>query len=84
MLVLIDCRRLCARLQLEGVDIGDRFERVADRWHGKALDGAGFYAFNDLHAMMSFAATGRVAERRAPAAEYAHHSSVRASAPIGR
>jgi hypothetical protein len=44
------------------VNVGDRFERVADRWHGKALDERGFYAFNDLHAMMSFAATGRAAD----------------------
>jgi tetratricopeptide (TPR) repeat protein len=62
VLVLIDCTALLWRLQLEGVNIGDRFERVADRWHGKALDERGFYAFNDLHAMMSFAATGRAAD----------------------
>jgi tetratricopeptide (TPR) repeat protein len=62
VLVLIDCTALLWRLQLEGVNVGDRFERVADRWHGKALDERGFYAFNDLHAMMSFAATGRSAD----------------------
>ena len=44
---------------LEGVDVGDRFERVADDWEAR-LDGeAGFYAFNDVHAAMAFAATGR-------------------------
>ena len=62
VLVLIDCTALLWRLQLEGVNVGDRFERVADRWHGKALDERGFYAFNDLHAMMSFAATGRAVD----------------------
>jgi tetratricopeptide (TPR) repeat protein len=62
VLVLIDCTALLWRLQLEGVNVGDRFERVTDRWHGKALDERGFYAFNDLHAMMSFAATGRAAD----------------------
>ncbi len=62
VLVLIDCTALLWRLQLEGVNVGDRFEHVADRWHGKALDERGFYAFNDLHAMMSFAATGRAAD----------------------
>jgi hypothetical protein len=62
VLVLIDCTALLWRLQLEGVNVGDRFERVADRWHGKALDERGFYAFNDLHAMMSFATTGRTAD----------------------
>jgi len=62
LLVLIDCTALLWRLQLEGVNVGDRFERVADRWRGKAVEERGFYAFNDLHAMMSFAATGRTAE----------------------
>jgi hypothetical protein len=62
VLVLVDCSALLWRLQLEGVDVGDRFERVADRWQAKADVERGFYAFNDLHAMMSFAATGRSAE----------------------
>ena len=62
VLVLIDCTALLWRLQLEGVNVGDRFEHVADRWHGKAQEERGFYAFNDLHAMMSFAATGRAAD----------------------
>ncbi len=62
LLVLIDCTALLWRLQLEGVNVGDRFERVADRWHGKAIEERSFYAFNDLHAMMSFAATRRSAD----------------------
>ena len=62
LLVLIDCTALLWRLQLEGVNVGDRFERVADRWHGKAVEERSFYAFNDLHAMMSFAATRRSAD----------------------
>jgi len=69
VLVLIDCTALLWRLQLEGVSIGDRFERVADRWHGKALEEGGFYAFNDLHAMMSFAATGRTVDSERMLAE---------------
>jgi CheY-like chemotaxis protein len=32
---------------------------VADIWAGKLEQEAGYYAFNDAHAMMSFAATGR-------------------------
>ncbi|HVE51274.1 MAG TPA: tetratricopeptide repeat protein, partial [Casimicrobiaceae bacterium] len=47
---------------LEGVNVGDRFERVADLWKGKLEDEAGYYAFNDVHAMMSFAATNRSGE----------------------
>jgi tetratricopeptide (TPR) repeat protein len=59
ILVLIDASALLWRLQLEGVDVGDRFERVADLWQGKLEAEGGFYAFNDVHALMSFAATGR-------------------------
>jgi len=65
LLVLVDLTALLWRLQLEGVDVGQRFERVADRWQEKLAVEGGHYAFNDLHAMMSFAAT----RRSAPAAE---------------
>lgn len=59
ILVLIDASALLWRLQLEGVDVGDRFERIADVWQAKLESEGGFYAFNDVHALMSFAATGR-------------------------
>ena len=62
ILVLLDATALLWRLRLEGVDVGDRFERVADVWAAKLEAEAGFYAFNDVHAMMSFAATGRTDE----------------------
>ena len=62
ILVLVDATALLWRLRLEGVDVGDRFERVADIWKAKLEDEAGYYAFNDVHAMMSFAATGRTGE----------------------
>ncbi len=62
ILVLLDATALLWRLQLEGVDVGDRFERVADIWKAKLDEEAGYYAFNDVHAMMSFAATGRTGE----------------------
>ena len=59
ILVLLDATALLWRLRLDGADIGDRFEKVADLWQGKLEFEPGFYAFNDLHAMMSFAATSR-------------------------
>ncbi|MEF8700218.1 MAG: tetratricopeptide repeat protein [Candidatus Accumulibacter sp. UW26] len=59
ILVLIDCTALLWRLLLEGVEVGDRFVAVAQRWEDKLDIEQGFYAFNDVHAMMSFAATGR-------------------------
>ena len=54
-------RRSCGGLQLEGVDVDDRFERVADDWEARLESEAGFYAFNDVHAAIAFAATGREA-----------------------
>jgi tetratricopeptide (TPR) repeat protein len=62
VLVLVDCTALLWRLQLEGVPVGDRFERVADLWQAKSEVERGHYAFNDLHAMLAFAGSGREAD----------------------
>lgn len=45
------------RLYLEGVDVGERFAPLASAWERTADDG--FYAFNDLHALMAFIGAGR-------------------------
>ncbi|MEO8485313.1 MAG: tetratricopeptide repeat protein [Betaproteobacteria bacterium] len=61
LLSLVDASALLWRLRIDGADVGTRFDAVADEWEAK-LDGeGGFYAFNDLHAMLAFAATGREA-----------------------
>ena len=54
-------RALLWRLHLGGVDVGARMAQLADLWEAK-LDGErGFYAFNDVHALFAFVATGREA-----------------------
>jgi tetratricopeptide (TPR) repeat protein len=59
LLSLVDATALLWRLRLEGVEVGDRCERIADDWQAQ-LDGeSGFYAFNDVHAAMAFAMTDR-------------------------
>lgn len=58
-----DSAALLWRLQLDGVDVGDRWAIVADKY-AEVVDQA-YMAFTDLHAMMSFAATGREAEAQA-------------------
>ena len=60
---LIDASAMLWRLQLRGIDVGTRWEPVADRWAPMAR--AGNYAFNDMHAMMAFAMAGRSADAHA-------------------
>ena len=55
----LDATSMLWRLRLDGADVGDRFEIVARSW-AESLEGeGGFYAFNDFHAAIAFAATGR-------------------------
>jgi tetratricopeptide (TPR) repeat protein len=61
-LQLLDATALLWRLHLEGVDVGSRAKIVADNWIGRLERERGFYAFNDMHAMMAFAMAGREAE----------------------
>jgi tetratricopeptide (TPR) repeat protein len=59
VLSLLDATALLWRLLLEGAPVGDRLERVADDWEARVDAEGGFYAFNDMHAAMALAATGR-------------------------
>jgi tetratricopeptide (TPR) repeat protein len=59
-LQMLDAAALLWRLHLQHVDCGRRWEEIADTY--EETGEAGFYAFNDMHAMMAFAATGRFAE----------------------
>ncbi|HSW06640.1 tetratricopeptide repeat protein [Aquabacterium sp.] len=54
---MIDASAMLWRLQLRGVDVGQRWHALAERW--TRLAGAGHYAFNDMHAMMAFMGSGR-------------------------
>ena len=57
VLDMLDASSILWRLQLQGVNVGDRWDALADRWAGTGP--GGHYAFNDMHAMMAFACTGR-------------------------
>ena len=63
VLELIDASALLWRLMLRGVDVGSRFEGVADNW--APIAAAGNYAFNDVHAMIAFVGAGRAKEQQA-------------------
>jgi len=54
---LVDASALLWRLHLRGVDVGQRWNLVADGWQADKPDGA--YPFNDVHAMLAFAGAGR-------------------------
>jgi tetratricopeptide (TPR) repeat protein len=54
---MVDASAILWRLYLGGVDAGARWQDLADSWTPFAGDGN--YAFNDMHAMMAFAAAGR-------------------------
>ncbi len=56
---LVDASALLWRLTLQGIDVGNRWLEIADSW--EPTIGAGFYAFNDAHAMLAFTSAGREA-----------------------
>ncbi len=56
-LEMIDASALLWRLRLRSVDVGDRWIELADAWEAFGEDG--YYAFNDVHALMAFLVTGR-------------------------
>ena len=52
----LDAVALLWRLKLIGIDVGDRWNHLANKWTPAAKDT--LYAFNDVHAMMAFVAAG--------------------------
>lgn len=63
VLDMLDASALLWRLHLRGVDVADRWQPLADRWHAVLVPGR--YAFNDMHAMMAYAGAGRDADQQA-------------------
>jgi hypothetical protein len=57
VLDMVDASALLWRLHLSGVNVGDRFQALADKWTPIAT--ARNYAFNDMHAMMAFVGADR-------------------------
>jgi hypothetical protein len=54
---LVDASALLWRLDLEGIDVAERWQAVADGWAARPL--GSLRPFNDAHAMLAFAAAGR-------------------------
>ena len=54
---MLDAAALLWRLHLEGVDVGARWQSLADGWAAKR--DKPWYVFNDMHAVMAFVGAGR-------------------------
>lgn len=80
---LHDSAALLWRLGLFGVDVGDRWEKVADGYADVAEQS--YMAFTDIHAMMAFAKTGRwsEADRQIAALEQVAQENKHAAKVIG-
>ena len=57
ILEMLDASAMLWRLHLRSVDLGDRWQAVADAW--EPVKDGGNYAFNDAHAAMAFVGAGR-------------------------
>ena len=56
-LELVDGSQLLSRIALRGGNVGTRWAELADCWSQTAE--GGFYVFNDLHALLAYAFSGR-------------------------
>lgn len=56
VLDLVDASAMLWRLLLRGVDVGPRWRQLADVWRERG--GTGYYAFNDVHALMAYLGAG--------------------------
>ena len=56
---MLDATAMLWRLRLDGVDVGDRFEVVADAWANAIDRSPSWYVFNDVHAVMAFLGAAR-------------------------
>ena len=57
ILEMIDASAMLWRMHLRRIDVGDRWQAVADAW--EPVKHVGNYAFNDAHAAMAFVGAGR-------------------------
>ena len=61
-LELLDGSSLLWRLSLLGHDVGERWQGLAEKWQLRADDG--YYAFNDVNAMLAFVGAGNSAAQQ--------------------
>lgn len=59
---LVDASALLWRLQLRGIDVGDRWQRVANAW--VVTPRRGLRPFNDTHAILAYVGAGQLENAR--------------------
>ena len=57
-LEMLDASALLWRLHLMEIDTGERWKVLSEKW-AETIDQAGYYCFNDVHAVMAFVGSGR-------------------------
>jgi tetratricopeptide (TPR) repeat protein len=62
-LMMLDAAALLWRMHLRGIEVGRRWDELGEAY--QRGDEHGFYAFNDMHAMLAFVATGNVKQAQA-------------------
>ncbi|MDE0310440.1 MAG: tetratricopeptide repeat protein [Acidiferrobacterales bacterium] len=58
-LEMLDASALLWRLHLMGIDTGNRWQVLSDKW-AETIEKAGYYCFNDVHAILAFVGSGRL------------------------
>ncbi len=57
-LEMLDASALLWRLHLMDINVGNRWDVLTEKWT-ESIKGAGYYCFNDVHAVMSFVGSER-------------------------
>jgi len=90
-LELVDASQLLWRISLRNSDVGTRWKELADCWALPAE--GGYYAFNDVHALMAYASAGRedlarrmmaMLEQRAEGTDTNGHNTREVGLPLAR
>jgi len=80
MSVLADASALLWRLQLRDIEVGDRWQKLADHWQKQALANA--RPFFLVHAMMAFAAAGRTGAAEQLLEEFSRNQTAGGSSSV--
>ena len=74
-LQMLDAASLLWRLHLQGIDVGNRWELISELWSRKTAVENGYYAFNDMHAVIALLGAHRIAEAGEVLAAQKHAAS---------